>query len=60
MQALKDLEALPAEADVEQVIKDLGLDKPAPDVATLSVDELTADLRDLTKQLLGYGAKLPW
>jgi ubiquinone biosynthesis protein len=59
VQALKDLGALPAEADVEQVIKDLGLDKPAPDVATLSADELTAHLRDLTKQLLGYGAKLP-
>ena len=50
---LKELGALPADADIEQVIKDLGLDKPALDVITMSADELTAQLRDLTKQLLG-------
>jgi ubiquinone biosynthesis protein len=59
VQALKELGALPADADVEQVIKDLGLDKPALDVITLSADELTAQLRDLTKQLLTYGARMP-
>jgi ubiquinone biosynthesis protein len=59
VQALKDLGALPVDADIDQVIKDLGLDKPAPDVALLSADELTAQLRDLTKQLLAYGARMP-
>jgi ubiquinone biosynthesis protein len=59
VQALKDLGALPADADVDQVIKDLGLDKPSPDVALLSADELTAQLRELTKQLLAYGARMP-
>ena len=59
VQALKELGALPADADVQQVIKDLGLDKPAQDVTTLSAEELTAQLRDLTKQLLAYGARMP-
>ena len=59
VQALKDLGALPADAEINQVIRDLGLDKPSPDVATLTADELTAQLRDLTKQLLAYGARMP-
>ena len=57
--ALKELGALKADADVNQVIKDLGLDKPTPDVTALSADELTAQLRDLTRQLLAYGARMP-
>ena len=59
VQALKDLGALPVDAEIGQVIKDLGLDKPQPDVALLSAEELTAQLRDLTKQLLAYGARMP-
>ncbi len=59
VQALKDLGALPADADIDEVITDLGLDQPSPDVTQLSADELTAQLRDLTKQLLAYGARLP-
>ena len=59
VQALKDLGALPADADIDQVIEDLGLDKPQPDVTLLSAEELTAQLRDLTKQLLAYGAHMP-
>jgi ubiquinone biosynthesis protein len=59
VQALKQLGALDADADVDQVIRDLGLDKPTPDVTALSAEELTAQLRDLTKQLLAYGARMP-
>jgi ubiquinone biosynthesis protein len=59
VQALKDLGALAPDADIDQVIEDLGLDKPSPDVALLSAEELTAQLRDLTKQLLAYGARMP-
>jgi ubiquinone biosynthesis protein len=59
VQALKELGALPPDADVEQVIRELGLDQPSPDVVTLSADELTVQLRDLTKQLLAHGARLP-
>ena len=57
--ALIELGALPADADVDRVIADLGLDKPAQDVTTLSAEELTNELRDLTKQLLAYGARMP-
>ncbi len=41
------------------MIRDLGLDKPAQDITLLSADELTAQLRDLTKQLLSYGVRMP-
>ena len=59
VQALKDLGALAADADVDEVIRDLGLDQPNPDPALMSAEELTAQLRDLTKQLLAYGARMP-
>ena len=59
VEALKTLGALSADADVEQVIRDLGLDTPPQDVAQLTAEELTAQLRDLTKHLLAYGAKMP-
>jgi ubiquinone biosynthesis protein len=59
VEALRDLGALPADSDVETVIHDLGLDRPAIDPTTLSADEMVDELREVTKALLGYGAKLP-
>jgi ubiquinone biosynthesis protein len=59
VQALRDLGALDADADIEKVVVDLGLDTPPQDVVEMSAEELTAQLRDLTKQLLAYGAKMP-
>ncbi len=59
IEALRDLGALPAEADTDEVIRALGLDQPAQDVTLLSAEELTAQIRDLTRQLLSYGAKMP-
>ncbi len=59
VQALRDLGALDADADIDQVVADLGLDGPPQDVVEMSAEELTKQLRDLTKQLLGYGAKMP-
>jgi ubiquinone biosynthesis protein len=59
VQALQDLGALSPEADIDQVIADLQLDGPPQDVTEMSAEELTAQLRDLTKQLLAYGAKMP-
>jgi ubiquinone biosynthesis protein len=44
---------------VEAVIRDLGLDRPAVDPTTLTADEMVAELRDVTKALLGYGARMP-
>ncbi|MHB1988430.1 MAG: ABC1 kinase family protein [Acidimicrobiales bacterium] len=59
IEALRDLGALPMDADTEAVIRALGLDRPAQDVILLSAEELTAQIRDLTRQLLSYGAKMP-
>ena len=57
--ALRDLGALPADVDVEAVIRDLGLDRPAVDPTALTADEMVSELREVTKALLGYGARLP-
>ena len=59
VEALRDLGALPADCDVEAVIRDLGLDRPAVDPTMLTADEMVAELREVTKALLGYGARLP-
>ena len=56
---LRDLGALPADADLDVVIRDLGLDQPVKDPTTMSPDELLAELREITRALLGYGARLP-
>ena len=57
--AMRDLGALPAEVDIDAVIRDLGLDKPPVDPTTLTAEELTAEIREVTKRLLGYGARMP-
>jgi ubiquinone biosynthesis protein len=57
--AMRDLGALPEDVDLDGVIRDLGLDKPVIDPTTLSAEELTAQIRDVTKALLGYGARMP-
>ncbi len=57
--AMRDLGALPAEVDVAAVVHDLGLDRPLVDPTTLSSEELTTEMRDITRALFGYGAKMP-
>ncbi|MBV8462234.1 MAG: AarF/ABC1/UbiB kinase family protein [Acidimicrobiales bacterium] len=59
VQALRDLGALPPEIDVDAVIHDLGLDRPPVDPTTLTADEMVAELREITKGLLEYGARMP-
>ena len=59
MEALRDLGALPADTDLHAVMADLGLDKPTKDPTQMDPEELVAEIRDLTKALLGYGARLP-
>src|SRR5581483_8053499 len=56
--ALRDLGALPPETDLESVIHDLKLDQPAQDPTQMSADELMGEIRELTKALLGYGARM--
>jgi len=59
MAALRDLGALPPDTDLDAVMHDLGLDGPTKDPTKMDPDELIAEIRDLTKALLGYGARLP-
>ena len=59
LEAFRDLGALPADTDIAQVIKDLGLDQDPVDPTTLSQDELVGEIQRVTKALMGYGAKLP-
>jgi ubiquinone biosynthesis protein len=59
VEALRDLGALPVDSDIEAVIRDLGLDGPVIDPTTLTADQMVAELREVTKALLGYGARLP-
>jgi len=57
--ALRDLGAFPPDTDVEAVVRELGLDQPVKDPTQMTADELVAELRDLTKKLLEYGARAP-
>jgi ubiquinone biosynthesis protein len=57
--ALRDLGALPADTDLQAVIRDLRLDGPTIDPTTLTGEELVQEVQRLVKALLGYGAKLP-
>jgi ubiquinone biosynthesis protein len=57
--AMRDLGALPVDVDIDAVIRDLGLDRPPIDPTTLTAEELTGEIRNLTKGLLGYGARMP-
>jgi ubiquinone biosynthesis protein len=57
--ALRDLGALPSDTDLDAVIRDLGLDRPAKDPTQMEPDELIGEIRELTKALLSYGARMP-
>ncbi len=57
--ALRDLGALPPDADLPAIIAELGLDKPPIDPTTLSAEQLTGEIQRIMKALLGYGARLP-
>jgi ubiquinone biosynthesis protein len=59
VEALKELGALRPDADTEEVVQALGLDEAPKDVVKMSAEELTGELRDLTRELLAYGARIP-
>jgi ubiquinone biosynthesis protein len=59
MAALRDLGALPADTDIEAVVADLGLDRPAKDPTMMAPEELLSEIRETIKKLLGYGARFP-
>jgi ubiquinone biosynthesis protein len=59
MAALRDLGALPADTDLDAVIRDLGLDRPPVDPTTMTADEMVHEIQRAVKSLLAYGARLP-
>ena len=59
MEALRDLGALPLDTDLDAVMHDLGVDEPVKDPTQMEPEELIAELRELTKALLAYGARMP-
>jgi ubiquinone biosynthesis protein len=59
MAAMRDLGALPADTDLEAVIRDLRLDQPPIDPTTLSGEELVGEVQRVVKAMMGYGARMP-
>ena len=57
--AMRDLGALPADTDLDAVIRDLRLDQALVDPTTLTGEELVAEVQRVVKALLGYGARMP-
>lgn len=57
--AFRDLGALPPDADLDAVMRSLKVDQPVRDPTQMSPEELTAEIREVTRALLGYGARLP-
>ncbi|HEX9683079.1 MAG TPA: AarF/UbiB family protein [Acidimicrobiales bacterium] len=59
LRALTELGALPPDSDLDELIVDLGLDRPPVDPTTLSPDQLVSEINGVLKQLLAYGARMP-
>jgi ubiquinone biosynthesis protein len=59
VKALCELGALPFDTDVDTVVRDLNLDGPVKDPTKMAPEELIAEVRNITKALLGYGARMP-
>jgi ubiquinone biosynthesis protein len=57
--AFRDLGALPVDTDIDDVIRELGLDQQPIDPTKLSQEELVGELQRIIKALLGMGARLP-
>lgn len=59
VEAVRDLGALPEDADIDKVIDDLGLDGAGPDPMDMTQEELVNEVNRLVKAMLGYGARMP-
>jgi ubiquinone biosynthesis protein len=57
--ALRDLGAFPPDVDLDALARDLDLDGPVKDPTQMSADDLMVEMREVTKKLLGYGARVP-
>ena len=59
LEALREMGAFPAGTDLDGLIRDLHLDQPVRDPTQMSAEELITELSEITKKLLGYGARVP-
>jgi ubiquinone biosynthesis protein len=59
LEAFRDLGALPADADLDAVMRLLKLDEPVRDPTAMSSEELVREIQRLLKGLLRLGARLP-
>ncbi len=59
VRALVDLGALPDDTDIEAVIRDLDLEGAVKDPTAMTPEEIIGQVRDITKKLLAYGARMP-
>lgn len=57
--AFRDLGALPPDVDIDDIIRDLGLDQAPVDPTTMDQDQLVGEIQRITKALMGSGARLP-
>ncbi len=57
--AMRDLGAFPDDLTVDEVIEQLGLDRPPLDPTAMSADELVAEMQRSIKTLLALGAHMP-
>ena len=57
--ALRDLGALPADTDLDEVAAELGLFDAVIDPTTMTPEDLVDELQRVVKALLGYGARMP-
>jgi ubiquinone biosynthesis protein len=59
LDALRDFGALPPDTDLDELIRDLGLDRPPQDPRKMWAEQLVSEIRDIVKKLVGYGARIP-
>jgi ubiquinone biosynthesis protein len=59
LEAFRDLGGLPSDTDLDRMIVELDLEKPPPDMTQMTAEEITQELQQFVKALLGYGAKFP-
>ncbi len=57
--AMRDLGAFPDDLTVDEVIEQLGLDRPPIDPTTMTADELVGEMQRSIKTLLALGARMP-
>jgi ubiquinone biosynthesis protein len=57
--AFRDLGALPGDADLDALLRELKLDQPVRDPTRMSSEELVAEIQDVLRALLRHGARLP-